>query len=161
MLRLLTAATSGEELDTRTAQRIAARELASERARPGALSAPPVRITVQNARAEFIRRVNAVALRLRNPITPSTTPKGPTEQPRVKPRPLMRAGKITKQQVEPSPPAPEPVLLYSSNSTAAAELIGDEQFHTSVLDIPTANWRRSIIENERRAQQRKQSRWVG
>jgi hypothetical protein len=166
--RLAFIATDGK-VDFATLEAAAAKAIvAEERAKPRATAyaAPNSgNITVANAREVFIARVQAVAARLAAPITPSVRPKGVTELA-FKPRPLTRKRQV-EGKPEPAPasttaPAPEPTLIFTGRGTAA-ELIGDDQFHTSVIDLTTQAWRRSIEENERRVaeQLRRRSLWVG
>jgi hypothetical protein len=154
---------SDGEIDFDQAERAAAQEIiAEERRKPYSAHpyvAPGERgITVKNARQVFIARVNAVAARLRNPVIPTKASAeaggglSATPKPRVVPRPLSHR-KITKQQVEPSPPPTNQVLIYDGNGSSP-QRIADEEFHSSLQSPVTQNWRKSIERNERLARAR-------
>jgi hypothetical protein len=160
-------------IDFKTLERAAAKEIvAQHKAAPRiAHYATPTagEITIRNARQVFIDRVNSIAARLAAPITPKAVGRATASKPStVRPRPLTHRSRITEPTSaapltsEPPPPAANPVLIFSENTTAAV-LIPDSEFHSSVLDLTTQSWRASIERNARVAEERarKRTTWVG
>jgi hypothetical protein len=114
-------------------------------------------------------RVMALSARMRAFAEPSEPlPKPHTADPMVAPttRFAPRAPRIagseggtgTPPDVTPSPPSNQ-TLIFTGNP-ATSQMIADGEFHNSVRDLTTENWRRSIIEARERARQRGM-KWIG
>jgi hypothetical protein len=145
------------------AQRLAAKELASERraSRPARATAPSFdrsKITVATARQFFINEVEAIARRLRQApraLRNRLNSKRDADMPVVVVRPHVEdpiATTPTPAQLEPTT---EAALVFTGRDNTA-ELIDEREFEQRWRDIPTANWRRSIEHNERKQREREQ-----
>jgi hypothetical protein len=113
---------------------------------------------VHNARAVLIARVQAVSERLRA---------APVRRNRLHPHQLDAATVILPHtaddkatQLPSTPPNELTVVGLFAGKISSAELLADSEFHSSVHDLTTANWRRSIARNQRLAQQRR-GLWIG
>jgi hypothetical protein len=150
------------------AEREAAKSVIAEaRAQPRSVnlgSANPSRdgVTPANARAFLTNYLSALNAKLRNPITARNL-REPLKFPRLQPRPYTHRSEISDPPaaVDFEPP-PNPVLVFTGNATAA-QLITDDEFHTSLHSVTTQTWRASIELNERRREERERRRstWVG
>jgi hypothetical protein len=133
-------------------------------------------VTVSNARATLLARLNAIASRLKAtagleesaPSTPTIRkhtldPAG--TRPRVPPNASTTENSVVpipNKQPEPEQPPAEPVFVYGTS--ASVERIDDREFANSLRwgDTATDNWRKSIVRNaaiQREKEQR--SRWIG
>jgi hypothetical protein len=155
-LKLLSAlAPGGAMLDTREAQRLAARQLAAERAKVAPLFAPPIRLTVNNAKAELYRRLTAIGERLRNPIA---RPPSPTQD--TLPHTRDPIAPIVPAVV----PADQPVVapgIFLGSGSPATELIDEREYppRWRAQSAPLENLKASIATNE--IISRRNGRWVG
>jgi hypothetical protein len=156
-LMLLHGISTGKLMKREDAQRLAARELAAEQRKQqqnNKLAPMTGPVTVHNARAHLLNQLTLIGERLRT--APRRRNRLPREPEVVRPH--------TKDVAPVSPPpqpapASEPVLIFNGRATLT-ELIADCEFHSSVHDLTTANWRRSITRNQRLAQQRR-GLWIG
>jgi hypothetical protein len=163
---------SNGDIDYRTAERAAAKEVAEqERQRKRSLAvqsctAPsPEGVTVSNARKFLYDRLAEIASRLALSahLVDEPTPeiRKHVEDPQGT-NPDVPAPSVTlPPSREPEEPPPDQItggFIFGTVSTH--ERIPDEQFHTSVRSPTTEAWRRSIEHNER-AEARKRGRFIG
>jgi hypothetical protein len=136
-----------------------AREEQAERRKQHRL-VPPRVLNLRNAKTALLAKISRMIENLSVPLPPPRVQVSSTE-PVVSSKPLVQ---------EQHPPAVtndtelEQAFPLVIASTGSSEMLGDEQFHTSVHSPTTQAWRRSILENERRAQaleQRRRNYWIG
>jgi hypothetical protein len=148
------------------AKREATKQIAAENkntdTRPAAQT--PTNVSVHNARqvmmarlADVGRRISAVAgiearaSALAVPVirkVPHTS--DPESNSTVAPLPNNK---------QPDEPPEHQIVGGIFSGTSTATLIDDREFHTSLHDLTTQNWRRSLLENERRA--KAAGKWIG
>jgi hypothetical protein len=161
LVRSLWMRVSHPHLSREQARDLAAAEIAQEQAER-ARREPP-RSTPRgprDARTELIGRVAATIGRLlrREPDLPPATAtdhravrleraSAPLPQPPPRPRPSIgqRVRATFERKPEPEPPRSPTIRAENSNAT----LIPDSEFSPRFRDPTTANWRRSIEDNER------------
>jgi hypothetical protein len=145
------------------AAREVAREMRERRAQHPYAPPPNGTPTLQNVKAMFKARIDAIAARMRDPRTRPPVTLEATAQP----SPSLKPPNASPQ---PSPPSPSPVapapdrhqtLGVFTGHPSSAELIPDAEYHSSVNwgSRATDNWRKSIQQNEELQQRR--SRWIG
>jgi hypothetical protein len=169
----LLAIASGGTIDHDEAERQATRSVIAEaRKQPHSThlgTSNPSRdgVTPQTARAFLTNYLSALHAKLRAPITPKTTPASVVSKVRVRPRAYTHR-QPTTPAVPPvlptaSEPLPAPQMLIFTGTSTAAQLITDDEFHTSLHSVTTQTWRASIEHNTRVAEERarKRSTWVG
>jgi hypothetical protein len=170
-LRLASAIPSqGDEvIDQATAQLIAAQQIGAEqraKKRSGLLQqqASSTEISVANARRVFLARLAALSERIKASsgiVPPTPAPPEIRKHTDDDAAPAAPPAPINKQ---PEPEIDQVVGVITGRSSSF-ELIPQSEFHTSMFDRTTDNWRRSIQRNERiaaeREMKRRESRWVG
>jgi hypothetical protein len=159
------------------AKRQATKEItAQERAKKRALQhSPPANdgISISNARAALLTRLNAIGARLRATagLETQSTPTPQIRKHVLDPESLYPRNKLPASEqgslpapdkLEPEQPPASPVLVYGTSATV--ERIPDSEFANSLRwgDTATDNWRKSIELNERIQREKEQrSRWIG
>jgi hypothetical protein len=146
---------SRAECEKAAAREIALEERQQRASAPAAWQLASAVPNAHNARAVLLARINAVAERMR--AIPARRNRLPRQAAPVVLRPHVEDTAATAM---PQPaPASEPVLVFTGRATVT-EVIAEGEFHTSMHDLTTANWRASIERNER-AQQRRRGLYVG
>jgi hypothetical protein len=158
LLQLLAGAQGNEPLDRPAALKQAARDIASERrrAKPSPTAPAMDKLTPQTARRLFLAYLDTLGRRLR------AAP--PVRRNRLTPEAVNVRPHVEDPIAVAPPPAPEPasdpVLIFSSTSSTA-QLVGDDQFHTSLHSPVTQQWRASLERHERMRVERGRGRWIG
>jgi hypothetical protein len=150
---------SGGSMDYASAERRAAMEVArSERLKPRATPLRPAHNAKPgSARARLMASLNAIASRMTGSSLPTasvvqTVRRERGISPDVSNTSLAPSSSSSE---EPQPDEGLGMLLYSaSNTGTGGQLIDDREYPIRYRDPTTANWRRSIEENERRARSR-------
>jgi hypothetical protein len=174
---IIMAGIKGRDLDRNEARREAARQIAAqtrERRKHRATLPPPTgRPTLHNVRAHVVASIERLAHRLRHPISPArSAPPAAVRKASPKPgayallrptRPRVNKPIVTVPpvSVEPSPP---PTVGVYAGIGSSAELIPDNEYHTSLRygDTATDNWRKSIEAAEQATARRHNgSTWIG
>jgi hypothetical protein len=103
----------------------------------------------------LLDKVLAAASRLFVDPSSSSRPE-PSPQPPARRRLVERlADAIAPEPTRSEPsPTPQPPTIRSSQSSGAV-LIGDEEYSARYRDQPTANWRKSIADNDRLLDERR------
>jgi hypothetical protein len=159
----------GKDLTYDQAEKIAAQEVIREERERRRQSGTTINTgsawdgTLKTAAAEFVRRIDSIAERFkeaaalgldRRAITATPNPPVVTA-PRVTPRVSRNKSNLTAPVKS---PAPELTGVFVGN-TASAQLIPDSEFAPSHHDHVTANWRKSIEDNARVEQERREA-WL-
>jgi hypothetical protein len=172
---------AGRDLDRAEARRLAAKQIAQEtrarRAHRTILPVPTGAPTLETARAFFIAKIEALAARLANPISPSRSAPPSAVRKAAKPSdelggeivPQLRATRrhVNKQfaLVEPTPSTPSPTIGVYAGNVGSAELIDEAaNFHTSLRwsSRPLDNWKKSIEQaDQATARRNRGSTWIG
>jgi hypothetical protein len=158
-----------EEAETTAAQLVAREERQRKNKPTRPLQHRPVNhdeITLTNAVPLLIDRIMRLAERAYSDPLPRP------ERQRV---PFVQKKASPGDAFPPTQPTPTPQPVTNDEVLAAAfplvvstgtgcEFIPDGEYHTSLFDQTTSNWRQSILDNERRArerEERRRSRWIG
>jgi hypothetical protein len=156
------------------AKREATKQVTSEERKRALQHSPPTNdgISISNARAALLARLNAIGQRLRATagLETESTPPPPTIRKhtldpvaaRNGPKNGPKGAAPINKQSEPEQPPASPVLLFGASATV--ERIPDNEYAPSLRwgDTATDNWRKSIELNERIQREKEQrSRWIG
>jgi hypothetical protein len=156
----------------REASKQVAHEMRQERAERARVQPRPVPtgpITLASAKSMLVARIGRMITNLHHALPQQlnqalglVVPTGTTSDP----IPAQRGVPVLGHLAEPTPPLtsdptlaeafPPPLVITSGG----AQLIPDSEFHTSMHDRTTENWRRSILDAQER-ERRRANRWIG
>jgi hypothetical protein len=149
----------GDDITLEAATRAAGRELGlARKARQPERPKTKARSSGGGLRGELMRKLFDGLGRLRERPQPR-----PQLVPHVLDRDYVAASPVVvkAEQTEPQPPADQIIGVYTGGTTGA-ELLDQGEFPPRYFDLTTANWRKSLVDGERRAEQRRRGgQWIG